>query len=387
MFPSLFNIILCGILITGLYVENFLNQVAFLSILIAILLFNTISFFAALIRAKNTSKKLAILKEILKSLGANSNNLDLNNNLKLVVDEIGKVKQKMISSQTHSEYLQNCLIKVAKSFRNISKTLSFSNEKNLDNIRELIEKYNEENIKNIYSLTKVAIPYETHYDDFNGDLNPSFNGANVAILNDDCLENFLLETILKQYEINVKIFNNISDFSSFACVIADEKYDITTKNVIFLSDTYNKDGFLKRPFDKIRLKKALENILSEYKVDVSLKEYKNDVLVFLDNDIQSNYIFHIANAHAKLNKKVDSISAFKKELDENYKIIIIGYTAMLYDYETLKSKINSIKNTKPNTFVILFVGEKHVKTNTDFADLIIKDATQSQIIEVIKKHT
>ncbi|MBT0881428.1 hypothetical protein, partial [Campylobacter sp. 2018MI27] len=114
--------------------------------------------------------------------------------------------------------------------------------------------------------------------------------------------------------------------------------------------------------------------------------YQNDVLILLSSDMQSDYLYHIANKHAKLNKKVDSISSFKDELKNNYKIIAIGYEAILFDYESLVSNINQVKSENPNTFIMLFLGNKHAKKNLDFADLIIKDATETQIAEVMKKY-
>lgn len=387
MFPSLFNIILCGVLIAGLYVQNLLSDRVFTIVLIVILLFNSIGFFAAIIRKKATEQKIIILKEILKSFGVSSEKLTINDNLKLIVDEVSKVKQKMLALQNYNEYLQETLLSCAKDLKNINKILSHTNANNIDYVRGLIDKHNEECVQNIYSITKTTIHYETHYDNFDCDLNPSFKNAKVAILNDDDLENFLLETILKQYDINVSIFNKIDDFSSFACVIVDEKYDYQADNAIILSNIFSKQNYLKRPFDKIKLKNMLIQILNEYKVEVSLSSYANDVLVFLDTDVQSNYLFHIANKHAKLNKQVDSISAFKEELNKNYKIIAIGYHCILYDYETIKSKINTVKSQNPNTFVMLFLGENNTKKNIDFVDLTIKDATEAQISEVIKKHT
>lgn len=384
MFPSLFNILLCAILIASLFVENLLNQTIFTIILAVILIFNAVSFIAALIRKKSANQKINILKEILKSLGANSDNLDLNKNLRLIVDEVGKIKQKMMALQNHNEFLIKHLNSSAKELKNINNVLSYTNENNLNQIRELIEKHNDDSIQNIYSLTKTTISYETNYDNFENELNPSFSGVKIAILNNDLLENFLLKTILKQYEINVDFYNSISDFSSYPCVIVDEDYDYRTKNTIILSDNYNKDNYLKRPFSKIKLKNILITLLSDYKVESKTQEFKNDVLIFLSSDIQTDYLYHIANKHAKLNAKVDSISAFINELNNNYKIIAIGYEALLFDYENLVSQINKIKYENPKTFIILFLGNKHAKKNLDFADLIIKDATETQIAKALK---
>ncbi|MBT0879456.1 hypothetical protein KJQ97_08470, partial [Campylobacter sp. 2018MI01] len=202
MFPSLFNILLCAILIASLFIENLLNQTIFTIILAIILIFNAVSFMAALIRKKSANQKINILKEILKSLGANSDNLDLNKNLRLIVDEVGKIKQKMMALQNHNEFLHKHLIDNAKQLKNINAVLSYTNDKNLNQIKELIEKHNEDNIQNIYSLTKTTITYETNYDNFDNELNPNFASAKIAILNNDLLENFLLETLLNQYGIS-----------------------------------------------------------------------------------------------------------------------------------------------------------------------------------------
>lgn len=386
MFPSLFNIFLCAILIASLFIENLLNQAIFTIILVIILIFNAVSFMAALIRKKSANQKINILKEILKSLGANSDNLDLNKNLRLIVDEVGKIKQKMNALQNHNEFLQKHLIDSAKKLKNISNTLSYANEKNINQIKELVEKHNEDSIQNIYSLTKTTISYETNYDNFDNELNPSFIGAKIAILNNDLLENFLLESLLKQYGISVDFYTKINDFSNYACIIVDENYDYKEKNTIILSENYSKDNYLKRPFSKIKLKNLLLLMLSEYKTQANMQDYQNDVLILLSSDIQSDYLYHIANKHAKLNKKVDSISSFKEELNNNYKIIAIGYEALLFDYESIISSINKVKSENPNTFIILFLGNKHAKKSLDFADLIIKDATETQIAEVIKRY-
>ncbi|MBT0884724.1 MULTISPECIES: hypothetical protein [unclassified Campylobacter] len=386
MFPSLFNILLCAILIASLFIENLLNQTIFTIILAIILIFNAVSFMAALIRKKSANQKINILKEILKSLGANSDNLDLNKNLRLIVDEVGKIKQKMMALQNHNEFLHKHLIDNAKQLKNINAVLSYTNDKNLNQIKELIEKHNEDNIQNIYSLTKTTITYETNYDNFDNELNPNFEGAKIAILNNDLLENFLLETLLNQYGISVDFYTKINDFSNYACVIADENFNYKEKNTIILSENCNKDSFLKRPFNKNKLKNILVTMLNDYKSDMNTTNYQNDVLILLSSDMQSDYLYHIANKHAKLNKKVDSISSFKDELKNNYKIIAIGYEAILFDYESLVSNINQVKSENPNTFIMLFLGNKHAKKNLDFADLIIKDATETQIAEVMKKY-
>lgn len=385
MFPSLFNIILCTLLIANFFIQDFINQTIFTVIIITILVFNIISFIAAIVRKKLTNQKINILKEILKSLGANSDNLDLNKNLKLIVDEVGKIKQKIIATQNHNEYLNNYLNELALKFKNINIILSYLEDKNIINIKNLIDKTNENTIQDIYSLTKTTISYETNYDNFENINNARYENVKIAVLNDNELENYILELLLQQQGIKVDFFTKADDFSKYACVIADEKYDYHDKNTIVLSNSNNKANYIKRPIGKTRLKSLLAQYLKDFKSEYCSINNDKDMIIFLDNKTQNDYLLHIANKHANFNKVANSLSEFKTEILNHYKIIAIGYQALSYDYEAIVNSINTIKQDYPNTFVMLFLGNKHSKKSLDFADLIIKDASETQIAQAIKQ--
>lgn len=383
MIPSFLNVIFGIILLFGVVLNKFSSAVL-LTIIVVILILNFLIFIAAFIRKNNNDKTQYFLKEILKNNDSGNIKEGVNENLKLIIDEMSKLKQKFMHSQNNNDFLQSCLNEQAKNLKNINQVLLYTTEENLDYTRELIQKHNDDMVKNIYSITKNTTQYETHYNDFNSDLNPSFEGVKIAVLNDDILENFILENVLRHYNVSVSFFNQVYDFSNYACVIADEKYDYNAKNVIILGDS--KSSHIKRPINKIKLKNILSDILKDYKVDVNFKNLYNDMLIFLDSNVASELLLHIAEKHTKSSKKVDSISSFKQELKNNYKMIAIGYNCMTYDYETLKSNISSIKSKNPDTFIMLFLGNKHTNKNLDFVDLIIKDASEAEIMEVIKKH-
>ncbi|WP_267523050.1 hypothetical protein [Campylobacter sp. MG1] len=385
MIPSFLSVLFCIALLVGI-IFNLFNNTIFIILLVFIFILNLLIFIAAVNRKRTTDKKIYILKEILKSIGITNSKNDLNEILKLVTDEIYKLKQKNNNSQNNNEFLHERLNEQARNLKNINQVLSYTNTENLDYTRELIEKYNDETIKNIYSLTKTTIQYETHYNNFINDLNFNFANVKVAVVNDNILENFLLENILKQYGMKVVFFSKISDFRDYACVVVDEKYDYNKENTIILSDNYNKSNIIRRPINKIKLKNILLEILKEHKIDMKENDLSNDMLIFLDSNVASEYLLNVAEKHAKLNKKVDSISSFKEELKNNYKIIAIGYNCISYDYETLKSNISHVKMKNPNTFIMLFLGNKHTNKNLDFVDLIVKDASETEIMEVIKKY-
>ncbi|MBZ8000333.1 hypothetical protein AVCANL277_05605 [Campylobacter canadensis] len=369
------------------YYMDYINtqNIPVLIVLALILLINIFAFFAYFIKKRKMNLENEVLYDLLKTLNINTIQPTKIENYKALIEEIQKIKQKNISTHTHNQYLNNEFFKVIFTLKNIDKVLSFLNPNNTTEIASLIKQYNSSYIQTLAELCKYTHYYKTHYNDYAQDEGLQFDNAKVAILNNDSLENFILSNYLNQYNIKSFICSNATDFSTYDCVIVDESMLTNAKENYIILGNKNNDNYLKRPFDRLMLKNLLDNILKDKTIKANKENIKNDVLIFLDNDIQSSHLLHIVNKSASICAKVNSISAFLEEVKNNYKIIIVGYLSILYDFDNIKNVLNNIKLKEPNTFIIIFSPDS-IKRNVDFADLIIKDATQPQLIEVIKKH-
>lgn len=387
MIVSVLNIIFVICLSSFAYYMNYINtqNILVLIVLAIILLINIFAFFAYFIKKRKANLENEVLCDLLKTLNINSIQATKIENYKTLIEEIQKIKQKNVSIHTHNQYLNNEFFKVILTLKNINKVLSFLNPSNTTEIASLIKQYNDSYIQTLAELCKYTHYYKTHYNDYTQDEGLQFENVKIAILNNDSLENFILSSYLNQYNIKSFICSSITDFSTYDCVIADESLLNNIKENYIILGNKNNDNYLKRPFDRLMLKNLLDNILKHNTIKANKENIKNDVLIFLDNDIQSSHLLHIVKKSASICKKVNSISAFLEELKNDYKIIIIGYLSILYDFDNIKNILNNIKLKEANTFIVIFSPDS-IKRNVDFADLIIKDATQPQLIEVIKKH-
>lgn len=215
------------------------------------------------------------------------------------------------------------------------------------------------NINFLYTLQN-QIPKE--------EINIIFNDAKIAILNDDKLENFLIQNILQEFNIQTKFFKPYENL--------DENYTLILSKEFLKYDNYVQVDF--QNFDV----KNIINLAKEH-FTYHYKETKN-VLIFKSNSFENSLFLNLANQYCLNNESVEYISDFKEKLDEEFKIILLDFEVIKYDLLLIQSMLNNYKKNYPNSCVIIFCKDKNKEYK--FVDYIVQDMNKNEWLAILKKH-
>ncbi|AJC86011.1 hypothetical protein [Campylobacter sp. RM16704] len=225
---------------------------------------------------------------------------------------------------------------------------------------------NEDNIsfvKNLQTQYKNLLSLE--------DGNIVFNNLNVAIINNNELENFLLQNILLEFNIHSEIFKNSQNISKeYSLIVSKEK--IIKDNILCFVFTY------------IDAKSILLFLQENFSHLCSNKQKEYNVLIFKSTIFENNLFLNIANQYFSHNDAVGYLYDFKKSLEKNYKLILLDYEVIKYDIQLISNILENYKIQNPHTNVLLFSKER-IK-NCNFADKILNDISKKDWILLLKKY-
>lgn len=200
------------------------------------------------------------------------------------------------------------------------------------------------------------------------EINIIFNNAKIAILNDDKLENFLIQNILQEFNIQTKFFKTYENL--------DENY------MLILSKEFLKyENCVQIDFQNFDIKNII-NLAKEH-FTYHYKETKN-VLIFKSNPFENSLFLNLANQHCLNNESVEYLSDFKEKLEEEFKVILLDFEVIKYDLLLIQNILNNYKNNHPKAYIIMFCKDKNKEYK--FVDCILQDINKNEWLAILKKH-
>lgn len=217
--------------------------------------------------------------------------------------------------------------------------------------------------------------------------------ASVAIVNDDELESFLLANLLSYFGIESTIFKVLSfDINDFHLVFIKDKIleQNSKKNnndfIVFgrrKNDHY--ECFLSLPFEKKELENILQRRLDKVCILKFQTPYKNNVLLFKQNDFDATLFFSIIEKQCSQNTRVNSFSDLKQELKkESYRLILLDFELIKLDLEQMKSMLSAYKKQHPQSHIIFFSKERVI--DFDCVSEVLSDISKNDLVALLRKY-
>ena len=271
------------------------------------------------------------------------------------------------------------------------KLLNYFKEQEDETLNEIIQTLknginkNNEDAKNILN----EVNSYTVYDEQN-DKKVFYDECFAAIILKSPLQELLLKLYLLEFGIKSSVFhdNNIN-YDNFDLVFIDEDLAICDKpNMVFFGTNNQQNRlYINDILNKNELKHILSKLLHNKQTTKNINSAFG-VLIFRKNDFDNRFMLGMSNTCISGNNYVNNITDFKKELKNQYKIIVVDYEAIKFDFESIKSSIFSLKSKNPYIKIILIPGNDYKSFDFDFADITLKeDISQSDFIKMIKDNS
>lgn len=378
-----FSAIVLGLNIFLNYTTNPWFNASFLIIIIIFCIIACVSFTR---RQNIASKQEFTIKEILHSLGVDKTDINLSD----IRSKIDVLKQKNTKYKNDNSHLKSEIKSFSNNFKIIIKLFNYIKEQDDELSNELIQTL-KNGINKDYENTKHILnevgSYKTNYDNVD-EKKVFYDGCVAAIVTKNPLQAFLLKLYLLEFGISSNIFNDNNIYHDcFNVIFIDEELATNDKpNMIFVGTNNRQNRFyINDILNKNEIKYALSKFLSNKQI-VKYVESAYNVLIFGKSDFKNRFMLGMSNTCSSGNNYVNSITDFKKELKNKYKIIIVDYEAIKYDYESIKSALIEIKSSYNYLKVILILGDNYENLDyRDFTDITLKeDISQSNFIKMIK---
>lgn len=219
-----------------------------------------------------------------------------------------------------------------------------------------------------------------------------FNAC-VAVVNNDMLENFLLQNLLKHFGLQVVFFKQMGfDRNDYQLIfIKDEIYielDKKYEDCIVFGRHQNLQYayFLSLPLDK----KALELVLSERLKQCELKNkipYAYNVLLFKQSDFEANLYFNIIEKQCPQNTLVHSLTHLKECLKSGgYRLVLLDFEVIKYDLEQMKRVLNLYKSNYPQSHIVIFAKDEEKICNFDCISEVLSAVSKSELVALLRKY-
>lgn len=376
-----FSTIALGLNIFLHYTDNPWFNLTFLLINIVFCIIGAVSFIK---RQNIQQKQMFVIKEVLHSIGETEDS-----NMQDVRLKIDTLKQTNTKYKNEKDSLYSQIKLFSMNFQTILKLLNYLKLQDDEIVKDLVKAL-KDGINQDYETTKHILnevgSYKTNYDNID-EKKVFYEGCNAAIIIKSPLRAFLLKLYLLEYGVSSNIFENNSIYHDcFDIVFIDEELVTTDKpNMVFFGVNRQQNRFYMQDiFSKVELQNILKKYLS-HKPLIKTEKSAFNVLIFRKNEFNNKIMLKMSDSCVSGNAYVESISALLKEMKNKYKIIVLEYEAIMFDFENIKNEIYTLKSEAPYTKIILLPGQNYKSLDFDFADIIIKeDMNQSDFIKMIK---
>ncbi|QOR01669.1 hypothetical protein [Campylobacter sp. 2014D-0216] len=196
-----------------------------------------------------------------------------------------------------------------------------------------------------------------------------YRNIHACIINDNSIENYLLQCILHDMGIS-------SEIKTSEEIIYENYQFVISKNPV--------EHGLNYVFSQVDTKDLAEFLNTHFKQDFYQMPYMSNVLIFKSSSFENDLILNITNQFCQNNQAASNLSDFKSTLRFCFKLILLDYEVIKFDFDYMLHLLHEYKNKYPESRILLFSKERVKECN--FADEILHDLNKNEWLNLLKKY-